>query len=513
MSEPLARRLLGMFSLQAVLTVSLIAQELLLVPLYIWHWDTSMYRDWLVLLAMAEFLVLLDLGLQTYFNNLFMARLSGGDRSGFRQTLAEASGVYGGLVLIGVLTLAIVHVVLPTDAIAEAFKVRLTDAGELFLLLAMTTVLRLPQGMLTGVYRARGEPERGLLFALLSTLTRIAAIALTLFIGGGPLGVAIAILIQTLSLSLIGGLDQHHRYAESWPRPQWPERSRLIQALITGAWYKLSALAATANVQGMVLLVSTLASDALSVLVFTTARTLTGLASQASSQITTAVSIEQSRMHGEGRTETLLRLHRFASRLATTIVAGIAGFVLIIGAELLAVWTHDKVPHDAALIATLLAAAVLGAANRATALLFYYTNRPLGMALSTGLAALIALGVAALAIPHWGALGAGVGLVIAEAIAITGVLGSLVARSLGESWWRDTVVSLALGATSLLSSMALARLATGLAEPLAGAGGWGFIGISAALWGSSALLPLYYLILTREQRARVRVLLRSGFRD
>lgn len=507
MPQSLASRLFGGISLSGILLVVVALQELILVPVYLLHWGPAIYRDWVVMAAMAEFLALLDLGMQVYFGNVLMQRYSSGDIKGYRKVQAEAAGVYLGLVLIGMTVVGAFFAFSGESVRTDLLGVDDPETLAGFHWLALGVVFRLPLGLFVGAYRARGEPQRAVIFSLVQTVSRIAVIAIPILLGVGPEGVAIAVVVQGLAMAAVALWDQRARYDEHWPRPTLPEPGALKTALALGGGYNLHALAVTLNVQGMVLVVSHLAVDSLSLIVFTTMRTLTGLGPQVGVQLAAMVGIEQSREQGAGRAENLLRLHRFVLRLSAAVTGAVAGLLLVVGPDLVAVWTHGKIEFDSALALAFLVAGMLSAPMRAAGHLFKFTNRPAVLVWSFSLQALIALSVAFVLVPRLGVLGAGLALVIADLVSMVGLMGARVARAVGDHWPRQTLVSLAFNSGFLIAALLFA----GGAHHLLGGGSWWRVIVVSFLCASACLPLAWFFALEARERQRFRDIV-PGFR-
>jgi len=173
----LQRRLVGVLSLQSLVIVVTAAQELILVPLYLLGWGAELFRDWLVVMAAAEFFALLDLGLHTYFANLFMACGARGDFStDYRRAQGLAVSAYTVLMGAGLLSLFATAALGTQESVHTLLGVSAEESLSLLVVLGLGVVLRMPLSLFTGVYRARGEPARAVAFELLYTAGRIVGI-------------------------------------------------------------------------------------------------------------------------------------------------------------------------------------------------------------------------------------------------------------------------------------------------------------------------------------------------
>jgi Na+-driven multidrug efflux pump len=155
-------------------------------------------------------------------------------------------------------------------------------------------------------------------------------------------------------------------------------------------------LALALNVQGMVLIVGATLGP-LAVVTFSTLRTLTRLALQAILSISHAAEPEFAAVFGAGNPAILGRLYRHVARAGLWLALLTCFALAITGDWLVAVWTDGKVAMNAALFYWLLASAVAGSLWYTALVVLKSGNVHLHAANIYVFLAIIALGVAYLA--------------------------------------------------------------------------------------------------------------------
>ncbi len=495
MSHSLSQKIFRALSIQSVTIIVVALQEVFLLPIYLWGWGIELYRDWLVILAVMEFLVLLDLGLQSYFANLMMKSRSGTVPADYDRICHFAFSTYLLLTSFGVLILLSIAFAITEDELKHWLGLTLDNAHIVVLLTGLVVLVRIPMGMIGSVYRAHDQVTKSVTFELIQTFARISSIVLPILLGFGPMAVAGAMVSANLILAFFAWRDQARRDQIPYLRFMLPKLEEIKHALLTGLTYNLNALALLGTVQGMVILVAQLSANPLAVVLFTTARTLTGLARQVAIQLTAIVNIEQSRASGGGNRASLVKLHQMALRLASTVASVVTGFILIFGESLLELWTHNKVQYDARLFFILLAAVLVGVTYRAGSQFFFYTNRPGVLARSAILFALTALGLSLVTVPPWGVIGAAWSLLIAELVAVVGFLGWVIKHEFKETWWSRFAKSSSVAILGLSFSLMVAWVV----YQLVGAGSWWQMLAAAIGWALLVFLPAFLLVFGRDQ--------------
>jgi O-antigen/teichoic acid export membrane protein len=494
--EGIHRRLaLGWAGKMLALAIA-VAEQILLVPVFLFFWGPAIYGDWLVMLSTAGLLVLLDAGLQTYYANAFHLALSRGEADRFRRLLHQAAAAYT----------AIVAVALPAALLAgalvrwpAALNLGSTGAGSASFVLALLAAFfltRLPFGAANAVYRAHGDYVVGVMVANAVQLGLIGTIALTLWAGGGMVALALAYLaVVAASWGLLVS-HQRRRYPQLRFGIARPDGAALRALGSVAPFYALAPAATMVTTQGTVILIAALAAGGRTVVAYATLRTLTGIARIVTDQVTQVTGVEIARQFAQRDRRALTALYDFTCRLAGGLCGALSGAVAFFGPPFLAVWTLDKVPFEPAIFWPLLAAAALAGPSIAGASVLTVINRPRGIAGAAAAAAAVVLVLCLVLIPRLGGAGAAWAVLAAEACVLSVVLPVQTAKAIGGS---------------AVARIAITQLHAGAAFSIGAGGAWlslwyagdetlaGLV-LAGLLWCCLALPPLFLLLFNRARR-------------
>ena len=474
-------------------------QQFILVPIFLHFWGVELYRDWVVILSGAGFLTLLDLGLKTYYSNKLMLGWSRGEREHYRVDLHHGLAIYA---ILGVVALPILAIATYTVSEQEFLGLTFLDANTgaiVFLLLAGFFLAQIPLGLVSDLYRTRGEFARGAYASILGVLALVGATILALSVKLGPVEIAAAHIGVSLATWTLIVFDQKRRYPDLQFRLRFPNRQTLRDAFRVSLYYALIPLSLALTLQGMVLLIANLAPTGLAVVVFSTLRTITGMARQIANQVGQVVGNELSRQYAQQDFAAIAQLYMFLGRLCGGLVGAASGLILAIGSPFLTIWTLGRIPFDPYVLWALLAATIVTVPAQAGMLLLYFINRPRGMALAYLAFGAGAVALAAALIPEFGAAGAAVALLVAESATFGIILPAKAARAAGVSVWRHLGVTYFATIVALVLSTGAAFLGTYL---IGSASLVRLVGI-CLFWALILAVPGFYLLFTADMRRRI----------
>ena len=473
-----------------------IGEQFLLVPVFLLFWGAELYGDWLALLAAAGFLVLLDLGLQTYYANAMQIAVARGDAARFTRLLHQAFGVYGAI-LAGAAPLVLAAILLaPWQDWLNLGGRAAPDARLVLALVAAHMLIALPFGVLVSVYRAYGRFATAIMVGNAVRLLLIGAVAAALWAGGGIAGVAVVyIAVSAISWAAVTAHQKRLfpglRYGFALPGGV-----ALRDAATIAPLYGLIPVAMALTVQGAVVLVAALGAAGSAVATYTTLRTLAGAARLASDQITQVTGVEMARQYAQDDGAALTRLYDFTARLTGGLSGALGGLIAAVAAPFLALWTLGRIDFDGNILWPLLAAGALSGPSLAAASLLHCINRPRGMAAAHLGAGVVVVVLAALLIPRLGAAGAAWGVLAAELCILSVALPVAAAREVGGSALRRIAVGHGCAALAFAASFALAR---GAAAVVGSDTLWR-LALVGLIWAALSAPPLFYLLFTPGQR-------------
>lgn len=327
------------------------------VPILLNAWGTQLYGEWLILFAIPAYLSMTDLGFTQSAANDMTARVARGDRAG---ALAVFQSIGVMVYAIAGMGLLLTAAVVPWLPLAEWLNFHAMDTGTarwVLWLLAAQTFLSLMNGVNHAGYRSNGEYA---LHTNLNTAARLAqyiclwAAALA---GGGPLYGALAFLCVQATITAASALLLTHRHP--WLRFAVSSAKRsILGPLLRPAMANIAfPMAQALTIQGSVIVIGAILGP-LAVATFTTLRTMARLPLQLIFSVVHAVQPELEAARGLNN-DTLLRSLYFKSLRTTSIISfSTASLMAIFGAQILALWTHDRIAMNQFLYFTLLASSV-----------------------------------------------------------------------------------------------------------------------------------------------------------
>lgn len=489
------RLVIGWLGKAMALTITF-GEQILLVPLFLVFWGPDRYGDWLVLLSAAGFIALLDTGLQTYYANAMQAALSQSKADAFRRLFHQGAALYAAIICVTLPIIAFVAYQAPWTAWLNLKQTASGPAAGILLLLALNFLISLPFGMANAVYRAHGHFATSIMVGNLARLALVGAIAVSLWKGGGmiTLGLVYVATIAAAWAAMI--VHQRQRYPDLRYGLSWPDRNALPELLAVAPLYAVVPASMMITTHATVVTISTLAAAGTAVVMYTTMRTLTGVARMVLDQIMHVTGVEIARQFAANDARALTTLYDFISRLAGGICGALAGLIAVIGPPFLAIWTVGKVPFDGAVFWPLLVAAGLAGPSVAGVSVLLFVNRPEGMARAYAGAGAVTLCLCLVLIPPLGAAGAAWAVLIAEACILSIIIPVQTAKIIGGSPIRLIVHIQGFAAVSFAISGAGAWLAL----VMAGDDDLTRLILGGAIWAALVAAPLFYLIVSRPRR-------------
>lgn len=504
----LAQRVAAGFGMQGISFAVTTAAQILLVPVFLAHWGTAAYADWLVLYAAAGLLALVDCGFHATLTNTLRATQARGDAAGFARTLSAGLGAY--LILTAVAFAGLLASARWVD-VARLLGVEETAGAPVsFVLLGCAVLAVLPRGLVSAVFSARGALERETALYLVYSVGQSAALAAMLLAGGSPPQAAAAY----LGASVLFGwgpllFDLRRRHPDVRLRPALPGRPEMRMLASRAPYHALTAGVTAFLLQLPVLALGRWAPAPGAVVAFATMRTFTGLTRQAAIQLSVITGIEMARQQAQADHAGLERLQRGTIRLTAGALGLLTGASMVIGPPFFAAWTHGAIAFDPVLAAAFLTATVLMAPVFGAVGLLRHGDYARPLARSAAAQAVLTTALCWLLIAPLGTLGAALAAGLAE-VGVVGMHGlALTARLTRVSALR--VVAFAQGL--VLAGVALgggAALALGLVVPTGSLGGLLMFG---ALWSALVALPAPFLLLDGAQRIRVWNAARAAFAE
>ncbi|MCP1335364.1 hypothetical protein [Futiania mangrovi] len=359
------------------------AEQLVLLPVFLWAWGTAAYGDWLRLLAAASFAALLDAGLSGYgASALHFARARGRQARHARLFSLVLTGAIACLALTLLVAAGVGALIAAGGAPAwlAPGTLALGEAGLAFALLAAAMPMPGLLAALAGPLRANGRHGAFLRGQVLVRLASMCGTAAVLGAGGGPAAAAAAMMLAHAALGalLLAATLRRHAPDVRW-RPGWPEGREAARHLRRLPPFAMIAAAGVGTRHVPVVLLAMLGAGPAVLVTFAAARTLTGLLRQGVQLVAGSVAVETAQARAaQGSNASAALASQTLSRLWPLTGIG-AGLLMGAGGLLLTVWTGGHAAPDPWLLAVLVLPVVLtvpfqirsqglAAANRARAI-------------------------------------------------------------------------------------------------------------------------------------------------
>lgn len=460
--------------------------QLVQVPLLLAAWGTTQYGEWLSLSAVVAYLSLLDFGVQTYATNKLTQCRATGNHDQYLRVLHSAWALNVSLAGAAAALVIPVLLVLPFDRWVGLHDTGHGVAWMAASLLALQTIIALPFGLLTGIYRTVNEYPREQLMVIARQATVIIATVATASLGGGVAAVAAAQLGAVALPALYAWRDIRKRHPDARLGFSQASRATALSFLHPSLLFLVLQLAGAAALQGATLMAGGMFGAA-AVTTFVSLRTLANLSQQGITSVRNALWPEVAAMDAVGDHSGLRRLHTLLAKLAMLIWLCAAVVLYFEGGTIVQIWSKGRIPFDASVMHGILllfgsysfwatSSTMLGASNRHRAMAYLFS---VGTAVGLSLAWFLG--------HRLGLSGMVYGIAVAD-IAFSAIwIPRIACHSIGQSYAAFLLQVLARGAVAGLPIAAVAYAATawmpfeGLARVIALTAVTGVCGVAALL--------------------------------
>ena len=460
-------------------------------------WGPQTYADWALLSSCAGLLSLGEIGLNVYFGNEWQKAHANNDQIKFRRivNVALACSIFMAC-LLGTFAL----VALLSVDLRKVLSISVLSRNEsliVFCLLGMVSLSRIARGVITQIYRGRGEFARSIIIDQV-----FVGSAVVFSIAGALLGATPVILaVLYFSCDLIAGWafivrDVSRRWPdiELWPR--LPTPTELTETWQHVRW--LTILNGTANgwAQLPIILLGSFGITGNALVSFVVLRTLANLARQFAKMLALSSGVEIAMIHYAGRSHDVTRQLGIVGRILSLTTVAICVGVVFYGEPFVALWTGNSTLFDPRIAVPLFIAMVITAPALPLLIFGMYGNSFTPLTIASLVQLALGLTGCALLIGPYGGAGAAVGLAIGEAIGQGAVLPMLISRRAGVRYFHyagQCVVVMILTALwcgtvgFALSFVIDAHKLPGLIA-------------SALLWSVIGFLPAFAVVLPTNQR-------------
>jgi O-antigen/teichoic acid export membrane protein len=410
-----------------------ILSNLFLVPLFLSHWSTTVYGEWMALSALITYLNAADLGMNAAAGNKMLAAYTCKDWGAYRIIQSSAVAFYLTLALTITFFVGLICSFFPVAFWLGIRSIPTTTAALVAWILASRAMWQMPVAQVANTYRTTGNLSVTQWITNGQTFALILLTAICVEFGGGVLSVA----VSSLATTILGGIFACWSIFV-WRRNLMPKisniRIRELQSLVKPSLlFGVMILAGALSIQGPVVLVSALLGGAAVALLVTT-RTIAFIVRQFFGMITAVLWPELTRLDAAGEDVVVKLAHRLLIIISIFISCAFAGALWWEGPEILQVWTRGKIALDVVLLRIFLLSLVLQGPWLASATITTATNRHNKLSYFWFASAVIGLLGCMLLIKRIGILAVPISAIVGEAIACYHFVIQDTCKTIGENY-------------------------------------------------------------------------------
>jgi O-antigen/teichoic acid export membrane protein len=343
------RRLVASFGANSLSRIVTTLIQVVSVPLFLKHWGTIKYGEWIVLSTIPSYFGLSDIGFGSVAGNEMTVLMA-------KERISEALETFQSVwlfttaisSLVGALLFASIWFI-PIENWIHLQSFSKHDARLVILFLGLSILLSMQETLFQAAFRSTGQYAYGTAMKNVFVLGSFGMIVVPLILGVSPPGVALCYLLA----NAVGTCMLWFILRRKVPWIEFGVKHasfRAIRRLSIPAISMMSVPFSTIlSLQGIVIVIGHVLGPA-AVVTFSTARTVSRSASQVMQLINNAVWPEMSTAFGAGNVSLARQLHRRACQLSIFLCVCVSLVVAVLGRYVWSAWTMGKVSTDPVLL-------------------------------------------------------------------------------------------------------------------------------------------------------------------
>jgi O-antigen/teichoic acid export membrane protein len=391
------------------------------VPVFLHYWSVPLYGEWLIVTSIPTWLTFSSVGFGTVAGNEMTMLVSREDRAGALRVFQSCWWLIAGICSAIILLLAAALYILPAAQLLKFQTISDSDTKWVIFYLGVAVLLGQLEQLLQSAYRSIGRYPYGSMLKSAFAVFAFGCTAVPVALGGGARAAALAFAaINIFGTVFFCFLVKHDiPWIEfGWKHASYAEIRKLFRPAVA---YMAFPIGNAVNLGGTVLAVG-YALGPVSVVIFSTARTVSRGAMQMVQMVNGTFEPEMTIAFGRGDIALTRTLHRRACQFALIVAGIIVSAMMLFGPWFLTHWTHHQVPPSRQLLSILLLVVVLYTLWSTTSTLMTSTNQHQRLAVYYIAATTVAC-ILCYFFAHWyGLLGAATSLLISEGAMILYVL-------------------------------------------------------------------------------------------
>ncbi len=311
--------------------------NLVLPPIFLHKYGTSLYGEWLALSASVSYLSTLNFGVQTYVNQDLTVRYHGGQREGFQVQQSTALRLLMGIAAVGsVLSLALFLV--PLKRLLH-LSISQHEATWAAYFLALQILINILFGYFGGSFMVVARSHRGTHW---NNIQRVSIIVVTAGMAWVHSSFAVVALAQLLTYiaCLIGILiDIRISASDIFPTLRYWDGKAVAGILKPSGYFAMIYASTFLSFQLPVLILQRMVGPTI-VVIFSLMRTIFSMARQILNGLTQSMGPEITRLYGKKDWAGLSLLYNYSERFIFFCIPIVNLGVLSVSPLLLTLWLH-----------------------------------------------------------------------------------------------------------------------------------------------------------------------------
>ncbi len=311
--------------------------KLLLPPIFLLHYGTTLYGEWLALSGAVAYLSTLNFGIQTYVTQDLTVRYQSHQLQQYHLQQSTALRVLLGI-LGSAAVVCLVVFMLPVQNWLHLTLTRRTTAVTLYLL-ALQILMGVLFAYFTGMFMVLSRAHTGVLWINGLRLAMVVTVSAGAWLRCSfPLLAALQLLIYGLGTLFV--LAHIRRVApEIFPRLSLWDRSAVRGILGPSGYFGLISMSTFLSYEVPVLILQREAGPFV-VVAFTVMRTIFSMCRQFLNALTQSLGPEITRLFGRKDWRELTAVYSYSERLIFSLIPTVNLGVLIVSPVLLTIWLH-----------------------------------------------------------------------------------------------------------------------------------------------------------------------------
>lgn len=395
--------------------------QLVQIPLFLKYWEIALFGEWQILNAIPSYLSMSDIGFGSVAANEMTMKVSQNDK---RAAIEIFQSVWLLITFISFCIISSLMAIIWLIPLRSWFNFSLLSSREInfiIILLAFYVLIGLQQNLLHAGFRCDGNYALGIFCANIIRLSVFIGLVTAIYLGSKPLTAAVVV----TALQTIGAFSMRYILSKksSWIiyGYKFAKIATIKSMFRPSVAFMGFPIGNALSIQGMLLIIGAVLGP-VSVVVFSTLRTLTRFGFQVMNMINSTIWPEMSTSYGSGDMQLTRKLHRYSCQISFWASLSAIVFLAFTGEWIIKIWTQGRVSFNPMLFNLLLLIIFTNSLWLTSSIVLIATNKHQKIAFLYVSGSIISLFIAYMLIPLMGVPGAAIALLAIDLLMIFTVI-------------------------------------------------------------------------------------------